>query len=66
MTNLYGGIENAFQLLNGDGSEPLVSMIIHLTDGQPTAGVEDPGMILDGIANMNIEKGILQCYHTLV
>ncbi len=57
MTNLYGGIEDAFKLLNGDGSEPLVSMIIHLTDGRPTAGVEDPVMILDGITKMNMEKG---------
>ncbi len=58
-TNLYGGIETAFELLNSaEESRPLVSMVVHLTDGQPTAGsVIDPREIVNAITAMNVKRG---------
>lgn len=42
-TNISGALERAFDLINGERP----ATVIFLTDGLPTAGIEDPGEILD-------------------
>lgn len=56
-TNLHEALMRAMDLLNNDrqtnDQQQLTSMIIVLTDGQPTVGIQDTTSIVDQIITKN-------------
>jgi Mg-chelatase subunit ChlD len=57
-TNLHDALMQAMALLTADQSSQLASMIVVLTDGQPTVGIQDTAAIVDHVIAKNADISI--------
>uniref|UniRef100_A0A914W5Z2 Uncharacterized protein n=1 Tax=Plectus sambesii TaxID=2011161 RepID=A0A914W5Z2_9BILA len=52
-TNIFAALVKAIELLDADRSDPLATMIVFLTDGQPTIGEKNANVIVDQLTRKN-------------